>query len=236
MCKHIALHIRCLYTISSIAFPYHMVIYIWVHIFLSDAVVQATAIKWKSSSSSSRKREKSIKKDSQKQKLEKKVSMPCTVDSVFDVWHSFEYSRTYIESLCVCLCCFFAIFHAGEERRATCKYDWRCVVGSIWSVFILILSCFFSLYIFFLFNSQSVLYVCVCFSSSFYLLCLQCTSSNVLSNVWYTCHVYILHVLDFASLFDGVDSAVGYCVTAIRLWCCCVYCLMRETLTRARPQ
>lgn len=126
---------------------------------------------------------------------------------LFYVWHSFEYLRIF-QNVCVCVCAH------ERERDNICMYlfaIFNCWYGNrtVGNVLVWLVIC----------GCVSVHFVCsvlgsiVCLSA----LCLRTYSART----WFC-------------LVHAVDTAVGYYVAAIRLCCCC--CLMRETLTRARPQ
>lgn len=137
---------------------------------------------------------------------------------LFYVWHSFEYSRISMclsLSACVCVCVCVARVYALQRVYAcisspypACWYGSRIVVGCVTGDVWLSLSW----------------------------LCLQCTWSIVCAWTRYSyVHYTVYTARTWFCFVHAVDTAVGYHVTAIRLCSCCC-CLMRETLTRARPQ
>lgn len=130
---------------------------------------------------------------------------------LFYVWHSFEYSRIF-QNVRVCV---YANGRESErERHSICMYlfaMFNCWYGNwtVGNVLVWLVIC----------GCVSVHFVCTVLGSIVCLsvLCLRTYSART----WFC-------------LVHAVDTAVGYYVAAIRLCCCC--CLMRETLTRARPQ
>lgn len=91
----------------------------------------------------------------------------------------------------------------GVEVGVTCKYDWRCVVGSIQAFFFFFFLCL--AFLFFRLFTLSAMHLehCVCLNVAHYI----------------HTNIGIPHVLDFASSMAWhvvVNTAVGYCVTAIR--------------------
>lgn len=170
------------------------------------------------------------------------ISLHTSCTAVSDVWHSFKCSlistRFCVHASCRILC---HILYAGEERHTMCKYDWRCVADSIWSLS-LSLSLSFSAYRFFrTFDRYFFLFFALHFSRFLFLF----------SKLWFLFKSFTLSAMHFeqrmcASNAYNISTRIwvyftefgGALIprlpTALRLWCCCCcfcFCYRLATIT-----